>query len=684
MPKRLVSLVVLLAGLVGFTGSSSAASTAMAPAASENPPYGTPYQKLIWKCRVADGTATPNRAGTNYAVVFLRASSLAPRLSSRAYAYFGPQSRRVVGGEPTPRLSFIVREAAEIEQTDPDLYAELTSDGMHPNDVVVQTCARSVPRRGHSEQVILRKAGEYEYRVKRLEEGATEKQIERELAPKNRIDITPSQFIGGESELAPCSTSGPKCFRYSKGMRYMVGYTTAEEKQSFRRIKEGLIRNQNDWERRNGGGGPFDPPPVRGSGGRSNAATPGSGSLRQRAAKAAIGDPGGIDFSTVELRQLSALPDDGTGFDYGVVGQPSSAQTDPMDLQGLIDTSDSFYVWLALDRSKFWVNLNPNEPDRIMDEQFGRTRTGRILLDADFDLKKIGGHLVYGDTRFADDFWRQIWSHQGGKCISTRLWITSGVAKVYSEGDRLYILDAPLKVQAETDYIQDTGNGRYKSCPRQPERVDRHNRQVYNRLILPEISRAVNKDPDFAALRRVYYSRIAAESVRQRAKVQETGLEDVIDSGDASRWESKQRWVPNDTFKQYVSYHTKLQKCFERPPRSACTREALYGYASGGVDFGTIEQRRVSKAEFESRWPQVTASQAYVKGTTSSRPAPRSEVAPVQPKPAATKSFWATATSFVGPSQILGAGLLIVGGLAIVLAWRIPRRRRQSRDDSAR
>ncbi|GAB3414222.1 hypothetical protein [Flindersiella endophytica] len=577
-----------------------------------------------------------------------------------------------------------MRDAAEIEQTDPDLFAELTSDGMRPGDVVVQTCARSVPRRGHSEQVILRKAGEYEYRVKRLAEGATEKQIDRELAPKNRVDITPSQFIGGESELAPCSTSGPKCFRYSKDMRYMVGYTTAEEKRSFRRIKEGLIRGQIDWERRNGGGSPFDPPPVRGSGGKSNAATPGTGSLRQRAAKAAIGDPGGIDFSTVELRQVSTPPDGQQGFDYGIVGRPSSAQTNPMDLQGLVDTADSFYIWLALDRSKFWVNLNPNEPDRIMDKQFGRTRTGRILLDADFDLKKIEGKLVYGDTKLAEDFWRQIQSYQGRKCVSLRMWITPGIAKVYSEGDQLYILDAPLKVQAETDYAQDTGTGVYGTCPHQPKRIDRHNSQVFNRLILPGVNQAVNNDAEFAALRRVYYSRIAAESVRQRAKARPTGLEDVIDSGDISRWESNQRWVPDDTFKKYVSNYNKFSGCIERPARSACTREALYGYASGGVDFSRIEQQRVSKAEFESRWPRITASQAYVKGTTSSRPAPRSDVAPVQSRPAATKSLWATATSFVGPNQVLGAGLLVVGGLAIVLAWRIPRRRRRSRDDKAR
>ncbi|MER7823999.1 hypothetical protein ABTX85_15690 [Streptomyces sp. NPDC096097] len=43
--------------------------------------------------------------------------------------------------------------------------------------------------------------------------------------------------------------------------------------------------------------------------------------------------------------------------------------------------SDSFLVWLGLPPSALSVNLNPDEPDRIIDKQFGRTDAGRVLLE---------------------------------------------------------------------------------------------------------------------------------------------------------------------------------------------------------------------------------------------------------------------------------------------------------------
>lgn len=48
-----------------------------------------------------------------------------------------------------------------------------------------------------------------------------------------------------------------------------------------------------------------------------------------------------------------------------------------------VQASDAFFVWLSLSPDKFWVNLNPEEPDRIIDAQLGTTDVGRILLQAD-------------------------------------------------------------------------------------------------------------------------------------------------------------------------------------------------------------------------------------------------------------------------------------------------------------
>ncbi|MGW6840807.1 hypothetical protein [Streptomyces sp. NPDC054958] len=43
--------------------------------------------------------------------------------------------------------------------------------------------------------------------------------------------------------------------------------------------------------------------------------------------------------------------------------------------------SDSFFVRTELPPPALSVNLNPDEPDRIIDEKFGRTDVGRVLLE---------------------------------------------------------------------------------------------------------------------------------------------------------------------------------------------------------------------------------------------------------------------------------------------------------------
>lgn len=83
--------------------------------------------------------------------------------------------------------------------------------------------------------------------------------------------------------------------------------------------------------------------------------------------------PGGVDFSTLDLKYIGK-PVKGKGVDFAF-----DANEDPTEKSGwggkakaqLI--SDAFFTWLALSPDKFWVNLNPDEPDRIMDAKFGKT-----------------------------------------------------------------------------------------------------------------------------------------------------------------------------------------------------------------------------------------------------------------------------------------------------------------------
>ncbi|HCD39330.1 MAG TPA: hypothetical protein DEQ77_11585, partial [Candidatus Omnitrophica bacterium] len=47
-----------------------------------------------------------------------------------------------------------------------------------------------------------------------------------------------------------------------------------------------------------------------------------------------------------------------------------------------------FFIGLSLPNDKFWVNLRPDSPDNIIDDDVAMTDIGRIFLEADVQLKK--------------------------------------------------------------------------------------------------------------------------------------------------------------------------------------------------------------------------------------------------------------------------------------------------------
>ncbi|MGG2463807.1 hypothetical protein ACO0M4_29100 [Streptomyces sp. RGM 3693] len=675
----LVELACLLAGPSTAAAGAPSLAVRAASGSSARAPYGDPMFSYVYEGRVFDGYDSKDRAAVNYAVAWLRVTDYTAAelriFDKELYSRFDRHR-----GEWNDAIYRKVRTAAEIEQQDPGLFAQLKKLGLQPGDVTLQVVARSARYRGeavgHSEELILRRLGEIEYTFKRLKEGASRDQIDSELQTRNGVDITPERLIGGASEREPCDyPGGPRCARYSKGMRFLVPYGTKEEQGRATGRVQDLIQKQNEWRDQNGDG-LFDPPPRRSSG--RKAAPRGSGgsrSPRQLMAGATIGAPGGIDFSTVELRHLSAYPGDRLGFSYEFTAQASSAEHADAGSQSLRGASDSFYVWLALPPSTFWVNLNPNEPDRVIDKRLAGTDVGRILLEADDRLKKVDATLFGQDNEVAKRFRQRIQRYGGAGCFEQRLWITPGPADVYSEGDDFYILNAPLEVKAEPFDVGKTGNRSHAGCS-QPADVSAGIDAAYNDIVLPEVVREVNESPEFAALRRVYLTRVAAEWVRQRTALHETGFEYVIDSGDVSKWPARQGRSPQTIYEGFVRNYDQQMSCIQRP---SCTPEEFYRIKTGGVDFGKVVERNVSKQDFEARWRSLSAGRTHVKGASVSQSKSGTEVAPVKPKAATSSRPWGLLSDLAGSNRNLGIELIVAGMLALLVGWRILDRRRPTK-----
>ncbi len=453
----------------------------------------------------------------------------------------------------------------------------------------------------------------------------------------------------------------------------------------------------------------LDLPDEDAQGGASDAGASGGANAP---APADANAPGGIDLSSVELRYLH---DDSQGFRYafqlpggtipegGIDATSASTATASMH-----QASDAFFVWLKLDPSKFWVNLNPNQPDTIIDPELAKTDVGRVLLEADFKLKQLNARMFNPDTPSGANFWRDL--NASRFCMTTRAWIVPLPATVYQTSNELYIVDAPLDVKDES-------NGAGTTLPSQcagmgPADATRAS-QVFDADILPAVRDAVNTSPDFAELRRAYRSRVAAEWYKNLAGYH--ALPNTIDQPgtnitlpqykltgvDVSRFASQQPWSPQDIFNQYVAAYQNPTLTEVTHPVNGIDETVTFGI--GGVDFGEMPTpTKLTQTDLAARWPG-----AYDAAKTSlldvaqdgngatwlgGRTGPLRAVLPPKPPPAPSTSTSVKPTQttsnaaesasppgwFVVIAVVLAAGLVAVGVL-----WVRANRRGPSRGDKS-
>ncbi|MEU5535438.1 hypothetical protein [Streptomyces sp. NPDC020362] len=312
--------------------------------------------------------------------------------------------------------------------------------------------------------------------------------------------------------------------------------------------------------------------------------------------------PGGIDFSALQLRYLSD-PGDGSGLQYSFEapasttgGTPPTAGTNAARL-----SSDAFFVWLELNPSTFWVNLNPTEPDRIVDADMGRTDVGRVMLQADLRLKKDVGRLIHPGTELGEEYHDRL----KGTCSSSRVWIVPDPADVHVDGDKLYILKAPLKVKMESEYVHlPKGQSELGNCPKEDDSTRRHNESLFRGLILPKLTELVNIDSHYADLRRVHLSRVAAQWYRDLGASRHTTYRDLVDQGDINSWTTRTGWKPKDTFDRYVSSYTKGDYHYTRRETKG-KYIYTYTYVYGGVDLTSVPLRKIPDSTFVAQYSKL-------------------------------------------------------------------------------
>jgi len=189
-----------------------------------------------------------------------------------------------------------------------------------------------------------------------------------------------------------------------------------------------------------------------------------------------------------------------------------------------------FLASLTIPEKDLWVNLSPYEKDRIIPQGFGLTEMGRDLLAEDYMLKQITASLIYPEDQIGKKFWKRIYEEATKKYGTTnvtvntfnKVWIMPEKAIVYenAKAGTAYVVESKLKVMLEQDYLSLEKHDAISVNVRTQSENDTNalGSQIVREIVIPQLSKEVNEDKNFARLRQVYNSLILAIWYKKKIK----------------------------------------------------------------------------------------------------------------------------------------------------------------------
>ena len=254
---------------------------------------------------------------------------------------------------------------------------------------------------------------------------------------------------------------------------------------------------------------------------------------------------------------------------------------------------EHFFVGISLPDESFWVNLKPDSENEIMADDLSRTDFGKVLLEADLQLKKDLAHFTFPSTPEGSEYWDRLYKKieeeygqtDRGITVNTRIWITPGEIIISEDGNGAYIYKANLNVLTEEAYLK--GRYRHQNEDSRARAVNEYSSSLMRELILPRIINDVNTSEKYAPLRQAYYSLILAQWFKRKFYGQGGLYSYLINKKNLTGITSSRPWSKYSYFKQY-------QKSYRQKEYDLKVNIFnLYGqtirtYSSGGVDFTGI------------------------------------------------------------------------------------------------
>ena len=273
-----------------------------------------------------------------------------------------------------------------------------------------------------------------------------------------------------------------------------------------------------------------------------------------------------------------------------------------------------FLIGLTLPNDFFWVNLRPDSEDSIIEDRLSLTDVGRIMLEADLQLKKDTASFTSPNTPEGRLYWdklykkaEELYGYQSVEIPTlTRPWIVPGEIIVREtnplpegrgngEGatqPSAYIYKATLKVMLESDYLKNSSNPinstNYSFKDERSKALNEYSSQLIRELIIPKLTKEVNTSKKYASLRQVYYSLILSRWFKSHFKgLSPQGTDpnfvNLIDSKDLTNLTSKIAWDKSTYFQAYKKSFTGGEYNLKEPHYTP-TGQVIRSYMSGGAN----------------------------------------------------------------------------------------------------
>jgi len=280
------------------------------------------------------------------------------------------------------------------------------------------------------------------------------------------------------------------------------------------------------------------------------------------------------------------------GFFEGII-QPQKAMEKSLEY---------FFLGLLLQENSFWVNLNPNEPARIIDPVLANTDLGRIMLNADLRLKEDVAELLNPQTSAPGrEFWKRLYEkaellNSNKIPFTTRLWIVPGKVLVSEKDNKISILESELKVTLESAQLP------YEEPKDKTlKELQDFSSELMEELILPALNKRVNSSYTYADLRDVYQALILALWYKQNFSSQDALLQSV-NFGILKELEDDYTFSPDEIYQEYLRSFKNGEYSFREPaPFSdfSYASVSVRHYFSGGVDLRNIRLAKTSSSPIE-------------------------------------------------------------------------------------